>query len=169
MGDKTQLLALVLAARFRKPWTIMAAIFVATLLNHGLAAWGGAYVAAWVAPDHLRWALAFLFFAFGFWILIPDKDSEAPESGMFGAFLTTLIAFFLAEMGDKTQLATVALGGRYSNVWLVTVGTTLGMMASNAMVIFFGDRLLKRIPMNWIRRAACALFLLFGALILAGF
>jgi len=168
MGDKTQLLALVLAARFRKPWTIMAAILLATLLNHGLAAWGGVAVAELLGPRVLRWTLAIIFFVFAVWILIPDKEGEVEGAGRFGAFLTTLVAFFLAEMGDKTQLATVALGARYSSVWLVTLGTTLGMLASNALAIFFGDKLLRRIPMPWVRRAASVLFLAFGVLILVG-
>jgi putative Ca2+/H+ antiporter (TMEM165/GDT1 family) len=169
MGDKTQLLALVLAARFRKPWTIMAGVLVATMLNHALAAWGGQALASFVGPETLRWGLAVLFFLFAAWILIPDKEDEPKEVGHFGAFLTTVIAFFVAEMGDKTQLATIALGARYSNVLLVTAGTTLGMLASNALAIFLGERLLKRVPMQWIRRGASVLFVLFGAWILYKF
>jgi len=163
MGDKTQLLALVLAARFRKPWTIMLGIFIATLLNHALAAWGGGMVAKYAGPEVMRWSLALIFFTFAAWILIPDKEEELKDEGRFGALLTTIVTFFLAEMGDKTQLATIALGARYSNLVLVTVGTTLGMMASNALAIFLGEKLLKRIPMQWIRRTASLLFVLFGA------
>lgn len=166
MGDKTQLLALVLAARFRKPWTIMLGIFVATILNHALAAWGGGMAAAYIGPEYLRWGLALIFFAFAAWILIPDKEEELKKESRFGAFLTTVIMFFMAEMGDKTQLATIALGARYANLTLVTLGTTLGMLASNALAIFLGDKLLKRIPMQRIRQFACGLFVLFGILIL---
>ncbi len=169
MGDKTQLLALILAARFRKPWTILFGIFVATMLNHFIAAWGGAVVAAYIDPFYLKWGLAGLFFVFAAWLLIPDKEEELKTEGAMGAFFTTVITFFLAEMGDKTQLATIALGARYSNVGLVTLGTTLGMLASNGLAIFLGDKLLKRIDMKWIRRLASALFVLFGVLILLAY
>lgn len=168
MGDKTQLLALVLARRYRQPWVILAAIFVATLLNHGLASYAGAWVSTLVSPQTLAWILAGLFFAFALWILVPDKEEELKPVGKWGAFLTTLIAFFIAEMGDKTQMATIALGATYDadQTWLVTVGTTLGMMASNALALFFGEKLLQKIPMKWVRLFACALFVLFGILIL---
>lgn len=166
MGDKTQLLALVLTARFRKPWVILAGVFVATLLNHALASWAGAWLSAWLEPNTLRWVLAFTFFAFAAWILVPDKEEELKASGSAGAFLTTLVAFFLAEMGDKTQLATVALGARYDDPWMVTIGSTLGMLGSNALAIFFGQKLLARIPMQWIRVAASVLFALFGLAVL---
>jgi putative Ca2+/H+ antiporter (TMEM165/GDT1 family) len=166
MGDKTQLLALILAARFRKPWTIMLGIFIATVLNHALAAWGGGFVASYLSPDALKYGLAALFFLFAAWILIPDKEEEFKPVGRFGALVTTIVAFFMAEMGDKTQLATIALGARYSHLWLVTLGTTLGMLASNALAIFLGERLLRRIPMTWIRRIASGLFVAFGIFIL---
>jgi putative Ca2+/H+ antiporter (TMEM165/GDT1 family) len=169
MGDKTQLLALVLTARYRKPWVIFAGVFVATLLNHALASWAGGWIATLFAPLTLKWILALTFFVFAIWILIPDKEGELEENGRFGAFVTTVIAFFLAEMGDKTQLATIALGARYANTVLVTAGTTLGMMGSNALAIFLGERLLKRIPMQWIRIFACILFLVFGVGILLRF
>lgn len=162
MGDKTQLLALVLAARFRQPWVILAGVFVATLLNHALAAWAGGWAAAQIPSDYLRWGLAITFFTFAAWILIPDKEEEFKQAGRFGAFFTTVIAFFIAEMGDKTQLATIALGARYAETALVTVGTTLGMLASNALAIFLGEKLLRRIPMNRIRIIASLLFVLFG-------
>jgi len=168
MGDKTQLLALVLAARFKAPWTIMAGIFVATVLNHALAAWSGGFIASLVSPEVLTWVLALTFFAFAIWILIPDKADENETKGRFGAFLTTVIAFFLAEMGDKTQLATIALGAHYSNTSLVTLGTTLGMMFSNALAVFAGDSLLKRIPMKWIRIFASLSFTGFGFAVLFG-
>jgi putative Ca2+/H+ antiporter (TMEM165/GDT1 family) len=169
MGDKTQLLALVLAARYRKPWIVLAGIFVATILNHGLASWAGGWISSRVSPQMLAWVLAGTFLAFAAWILVPDKEEELKPSTRFGAFLTTVIAFFLAEMGDKTQLATVALGAQYANVFLVTVGSTLGMMASNALAIFFGERLLRRIPMKWVRVGASALFALFGISIAIGY
>lgn len=169
MGDKTQLLALVLTARYRKPWVILAGVFVATLLNHALAAYAGGWVASWFTPTQIKWGLALIFFAFAAWILIPDKEEELKSEGRFGAFLTTCVAFFLAEMGDKTQLATIALGARYANTVAVTVGTTLGMMGSNALAIFLGDRLLRKIPMKHVRMFASALFVLFGLGLLLGF
>jgi putative Ca2+/H+ antiporter (TMEM165/GDT1 family) len=162
MGDKTQLLALVLTARFKKPWTIMAGIFVATLLNHALATGFGNYVSSFMNPETLRWVLALLFFGFGLWLLIPDKEEELSTERKSGAFLTTLITFFIAEMGDKTQLATIALGARYSQTVLVTFATTLGMMASNGFVVFLGDKILKKIKMSWVRLFACLLFIFFG-------
>jgi len=169
MGDKTQLLALVLTARFKKPWAILAGVFVATLLNHALASWAGGWIATLFSPVTLKWLLAATFFIFAFWILIPDKEEELKETARFGAFATTVVAFFLAEMGDKTQLATIALGARYSNIWLVTAGTTLGMLASNALAIFLGEKLLRRIPMRWVRIFSCVLFLSFGVGILLRF
>jgi putative Ca2+/H+ antiporter (TMEM165/GDT1 family) len=169
MGDKTQLLALVLTLRYKKPWTIMAGIFVATLLNHALAAWGGEWVSQQISRQMLSWILGGIFIVFAGWILIPDKEGEVKETNRFGAFLTTTVAFFLAEMGDKTQLATIALGAQYASVTLVTVGTTFGMMASNALAIFFGDKLLAKIPMKTIRIIASVLFLIFGVAILIGY
>ena len=168
MGDKTQLLALILTIRYKKPWTIFAGVFVATLLNHALASWAGAWAASFFTPMTLKWSLAIIFFVFGLWILIPDKAEEIKGDGHFGPFLTTVIAFFIAEMGDKTQLATIALGAQFTNVWLVTIGTTLGMMASNAIAIFMGEKILRRIPMKYVRIFACVLFLAFGIAILIG-
>lgn len=162
MGDKTQLLALVLAVRFRKPWTILAGVFVATIFNHFLAAGLGDLVSVYIPRDTLKWILGGTFILFAAWVLIPDKDEGLKEHGHFGAFLTTVIAFFLAEMGDKTQLATIALGARYSDVVGVTMGSTLGMLVSNALAIFCGPQLLKKIPMNWVRAFAAFLFLVFG-------
>lgn len=166
MGDKTQLLALVLHSKFKKPWTILAGIFIATLLNHALASWAGAWISDFFSANTLSWVLAITFFVFAAWILIPDKEEEFRSTNQFGAFVTTLVVFFLAEMGDKTQLATIALGAKYDSTLLVTVGTTLGMMASNALAIFLGAKLLKKIPMQWFRRFASALFAFFGVLIL---
>lgn len=165
MGDKTQLLALLLTARYKKPWVILLGVFIATLLNHALATWAGGWLASLMGPTTLKWVLATVFFSFAAWILIPDKEEELKNESRWGALLTTIVAFFLAEMGDKTQLATIALGARYSNLMLVTLGTTLGMMASNALAIFLGDKMLKRIPMKWVRAFASALFVLFGVLI----
>ncbi|MGE3681723.1 MAG: TMEM165/GDT1 family protein [Bdellovibrionales bacterium] len=167
MGDKTQLLALLLAARFRRPWTILFGILVATLLNHALSAWAGERMAAVVDPTILRWLLAATFFIFAAWILVPDKNEELQsERTRFGPLLTTIIVFFLAEIGDKTQLTTVALGARFPNVALVTLGTTLGMLAANAMAIFLGDKLLERIPMRYVRWIASGSFAVSGLIIL---
>lgn len=162
MGDKTQLLAFALATRYKKPWAIMAGILTATLLNHGLASWGGAWISAHVPDRVLRWALAMTFFGFGIWILFPDKDEGAPREGRWGAFATTTVAFFFAEMGDKTQLATVALGARFGSFWMVTIGTTLGMLFSDGLAVFLGEKFAARIPMVWVRRGAAILFGLFG-------
>lgn len=162
MGDKTQLLALVLASRFKKPWTIMAGILVATLLNHALASWAGGWVSSLVAPQMMNWILAGIFFAFAGWILIPDKDEELKESNKYGAFVTTTVAFFLAEMGDKTQLATVALGAEFAKPLLVTIGTTAGMLVADGLAVFFGEALTQKISMKWIRIGAACLFAAFG-------
>lgn len=166
MGDKTQLLALVLASRFRAPWTIMSGILVATLLNHTLASLVGKWISLQVSPHTLVLILAGVFFAFAIWILFPDKEEELKASNRFGAFCTTVVAFFLAEMGDKTQLATVALGAKFANPLFVIIGTTAGMLASDGLVVFFGEALTKRISMKWIRLAASFIFALFGLAIL---
>jgi putative Ca2+/H+ antiporter (TMEM165/GDT1 family) len=168
MGDKTQLLALVLASRFRKPWTIMAGILVATVANHGLASWAGVYAASMIPPAVLKYGLAASFFAFAAWVLIPDKDGELSEAGRMGAFVTTVVAFFLAEMGDKTQLATVALGATFGAPVAVTIGTTMGMLVADGVAVFFGERLTSVVPMRYVRRGACALFALFGIAVLVG-
>jgi putative Ca2+/H+ antiporter (TMEM165/GDT1 family) len=166
MGDKTQLLAFALATRFKKPGPIMAGILTATLLNHGLASWGGAWISEHVAPNVLRIALAVIFIGFGLWILIPDKDDEQERRSRFGAYLTTTVTFFLAEMGDKTQLATIALGARFHSFLWVTVGTTLGMLVSDGLAVFLGEKFSDRIPMAYVRRGASLLFILFGVVIL---
>ena len=162
MGDKTQLLALVLAARFKKPVPILLGIFIATILNHALASYVGSVITPYVSQDILRIALAATFIIFGLWILIPDKDEGLNTSDKYGAFLTTLIAFFIAEMGDKTQLATVALGAKYPSMTMVTLGTTLGMMLANAPAVMFGQWFTDRIPMKWVHRVASVLFIGFG-------
>ena len=162
MGDKTQLLALVLALRFRAPWTIMAGILVATLLNHGLASVAGGMLSAYFAEETLKWILAITFFIFAGWILIPDKSEDLKHEDKYGAFLTTVVVFFLAEMGDKTQLATLALGAKFTNALLVTIGTTMGMLVADGLVVFFGEKLTQKIHMKWIRVFAACLFALFG-------
>ncbi|PZQ22456.1 MAG: hypothetical protein DI569_08375 [Sphingopyxis macrogoltabida] len=167
IGDKTQLLAILLATRFNRPVPIIAGILVATLANHALAALLGSQAAAFLDSSWFRYAVGFSFVAMAAWTLIPDKfdDDEAPKP-RFGAFLTTLIAFFLVEMGDKTQIATVALGAQYHDVLLVTTGTTLGMMIANVPAIFLGHELLKRVDLNKVRLIAAALFLVIGIWVL---
>lgn len=169
MGDKTQLLALVLAAQFRKPWPIMAGILVATLLNHALASYAGSFITAYISAEILKWLLAATFIGFGLWILIPDKDEGFKEKHNWGPFLTTTVAFFFAEMGDKTQLATVALGAKFSAPLWVTFGTTLGMLGADGLAVFFGHKFTDKIPMTLIHRIASALFILFGVGILLGY
>lgn len=170
MGDKTQLLSFVLAAKFKgRPWAIIAGIFAATIANHLAAAFVGDWVAANVTPDVMRWVLGLGFLGFAAWALIPDKldESDARPRAM-GAFLATLVAFFLAEMGDKTQLATVALGAKYASLSAVVMGTTLGMMAANVPAVLLGERLTRYVPLSKMRFVAAALFAIFGCLILAG-
>jgi len=167
IGDKTQLLAIVLAARFRKPLPIVLGILLATIANHLLAALVGAGAAAWFESDLFRYAVAVSFVAMGLWTLVPDKlDEGEPAPPRFGAFLTTLVAFFLVEMGDKTQLATVALAARFQDVWAVAAGTTLGMMLANAPVVVVGAKLVERLPMKPIRLAAALLFVAIGCVML---
>jgi putative Ca2+/H+ antiporter (TMEM165/GDT1 family) len=170
MGDKTQLLSLVLAARFRKPWPIAFGILVATLANHALAAAAGAWVTTLLGPQVLRWVLGSSFIAMALWMLIPDKLDEsgsgrAPRLGVFG---TTFIAFFLAEMGDKTQVATVMLAARYSAWAAVVTGTTLGMMAANVPVVWFGERIMRRVPVRVVHGASALVFGLLGVGALSG-
>jgi putative Ca2+/H+ antiporter (TMEM165/GDT1 family) len=161
MGDKTQLLSLVLAARFGRPWPILWGILVATLANHALAGAVGASVTAWLGPQWLRWILAGSFIAMAAWMLIPDRldDDDAPAAPRHGVFVTTVIAFFLAEMGDKTQVATVMLAAQYQ-VWLAVVaGTTLGMMLANAPVVWFGERMMRRVPVRAVHVVSALIFL----------
>ena len=163
IGDKTQLLALMLAARYRKPLPIILGILCATLANHALAAWIGAEVAAWVGPQTMRWILGATFIVMAGWCLIPDKAAEGPQAARkAGAFLATLVAFFLVEIGDKTQLATVALAARFHSLTIVTMGTTLGMLLANAPVVLFGDAIAKRLPLNIVHAVAALLFLALG-------
>lgn len=169
MGDKTQLLAFMLAARFRKPWAIISGIFIATILNHGLASLLGSWVGQNVDPQIMKWVLGLTFIGFALWILVPDKEDEAETERPWGAFLTTLVVFFLAEMGDKTQLATVALAARYQDVFWVSLGTTLGMLFSNGLAVFFGPLITQRIPFNYVRIITSILFFAFGVAILVYF
>ncbi len=164
MGDKTQLLALLLAARFKRPWPIVAGILVATVFNHALAGAVGAWVQASLSPSTLRWALGLSFLAMAGWTLIPDRieDDEAAVAQKHGVFLATLVTFFLAEMGDKTQLATVALAVHYAAPVAVVVGTTLGMLIADVPVVFVGERLARRIPMRLVHGVAALIFAALG-------
>lgn len=171
MGDKTQLLSLLLAARFRKPWPIVAGIFVATLANHALAGAVGSWVTNLLGPETLRWILGGSFIAMAVWMLIPDKldDGDAPSQGShLGVFATTVVAFFLAEMGDKTQVATVMLAARFHAWAEVVAGTTLGMMLANAPVVWFGDRIVRRVPIRLVHAVSAVVFLVLGAAALLG-
>ena len=170
MGDKTQLLAIVLAAMFRRPWPIVAGIFVATLANHAAAGALGGWVAQALGPDVLRWVIGASFLAMAGWMLIPDKiDGDAAGSQhRFGVFGTTVIAFFLAEMGDKTQIATVMLAARYQALVTVTLGTTLGMMIANVPAVLLGDKAVKFVPIQWVHRIAALVFAALGVAMLMG-
>jgi putative Ca2+/H+ antiporter (TMEM165/GDT1 family) len=163
MGDKTQLLAFSLASRFRRPWVVMGGILVATLANHTLASSVGVWIAAHVPQRVMAGVLAATFFAFGLWTLRPDTLEASDKPSRFGPFLTTAFLFFLAEMGDKTQLATVALAARFHSAAMVTIGTTLGMLAADGLAVFLGDRLAGRVQGRWMRITAASLFFLFGA------
>lgn len=169
MGDKTQLLSLILAARFRRPWPIAAGILVATLANHALAGALGSWVTTLLGPEVLRWVLGGSFLAMAVWMLIPDQYDDQGETGKgpgLGVFGTTLVAFFLAEMGDKTQIATVMLAAQYHAYLWVVAGTTLGMMLANVPVVWLGDKLTRRIPIRTVHMVSAAIFLLLGALVL---
>ena len=170
MGDKTQLLAIVLAATFRRPWAIVAGIFVATILNHAAAGAVGGWVAQALGPDILRWVVGVSFVVMAGWMLIPDKiDDEAPRAlSRLGVFGTTVVAFFLAEMGDKTQIATVAMAAHYGTPLLVIIGTTLGMLIADVPAVFVGDKLAARIPMKLVHSIAAAIFALLGMATLLG-
>ena len=165
IGDKTMLLAILLAAKFRRPGPIIAGIFAATLVNHALAAWAGAEVAGLLDGFWFRLAVGLGFLAMAAWTLVPDKvDDDAADATVDrGAFLTTLIAFFAAEMGDKTQIATVALGARYHAVALVAIGTTIGMMIANVPAVLLGDRITRLVPLRWVRIGAALIFAGLGA------
>ncbi|AUC06314.1 TMEM165/GDT1 family protein [Acinetobacter lwoffii] len=166
MGDKTQLLALLLAARFRKPVPILVAILLATLINHGLSAVLGQWVTTVIGPEVLLWIVSIGFIAMAVWMLIPDELGDENASinkwQKFGVFGATFILFFLAEIGDKTQIATVALAARFDSVFWVMLGTTLGMMLANAPAVFLGDKLANRLPISLIHKIGAAIFLVIG-------
>jgi putative Ca2+/H+ antiporter (TMEM165/GDT1 family) len=159
IGDKTQLLALLLAARFRKPVPIVIGILVATLLNHALAGWFGALLAHWLTPGVLRWSVAASFLAIALWTLKPDRIDDAQHLPARDAFLATTIAFFIAEIGDKTQVATVLLAAKYAPLWQVVAGTTVGMLAANVPGVLLGSRFAERLPLRAARIVAAILFL----------
>jgi putative Ca2+/H+ antiporter (TMEM165/GDT1 family) len=169
IGDKTQLLAFILAAKFRKPAPIILGILIATLANHSFAGALGSLITSLVGPYTLRWALGVSFLAMAIWTLIPDKfDEKDARLGHFGVFGTTLIAFFLAEMGDKTQVATVALAAQYKAFFSVVAGTTLGMMIANVPAVLLGGRIANRMPVRLVHAIAAAIFAILGAATLMG-
>jgi putative Ca2+/H+ antiporter (TMEM165/GDT1 family) len=162
IGDKTQLLSFALTARLRAPRAIILGILVATLANHALAATAGVWIAGQISPKMLRYGAAALFCTFGLWALRPDKLDRVPAAHAAGAFATALAAFFIAEMGDKTQLATVALAARFQSLAVVVAGTTLGMMIANIPAVLVGEKLAERIPLRFVRWLAAGLFILTG-------
>ena len=167
IGDKTMLLALLLSARFRQPGSVIAGILVATLANHALAAWAGAALAGWLAGPWFQLAVAIGFLAMAAWTLVPDTLDEMPVAASGRqAFITTTAAFFVAEIGDKTQIATIALGARFNDVLAVTIGTTVGMMIANVPAVLLGEKLLARVPIRAVRAAAAAVLAVLGAAML---
>ena len=163
VGDKTQLLSLVLAAKYRKPWPICLGVLVATLVNHAIAAEVGAWLGSWLTPDVQRWLVGGSFIVVAIWALFPDKtDDSAGKRGGHGVFLATLIAFFLAEMGDRTQIATAILAAHYQPLWEVIAGTTTGMLIANVPVVFLGARFAAKLPLRTARICASLLFLALG-------
>ena len=170
MGDKTQLLALLLAARFHRPLPIIAGIFVATLLNHAVAGALGAWLTTLLDPQWLRWLLGGSFIAVALWLLVPDRSDDAPAAahGRLGVFGVTVVAFFLAEMGDKTQIATVILAARFDALAAVVLGTTLGMMLANVPAVLLGDKVIKWVPIRWVHLAAALAFAGLGVAVLFG-
>ncbi len=167
MGDKTQLLALFLATRFASKTAIVFGILIATLLNHAISAWLGVEVANWLPESALSWVVGISFILVGLWLLIPDKDdSEDNKMLKYGAFGATFVLFFLAEIGDKTQVATVLLGAHYGSVWMVLIGSTVGMMLANVPVVFAGNWLMGKINADLTRKLACLLFLIIGVITL---
>jgi putative Ca2+/H+ antiporter (TMEM165/GDT1 family) len=171
IGDKTQLLALVLAARYRgRHVAVVLGILVATLANHGLAAAAGSWITEAVGAETMRWIVGASFLAMAAWILVPDKleQDKGGRTERLGAFGTTLVAFFIVEMGDKTQIATVALAARYGSIAAVVAGTTLGMMIANAPAVWLGERVLRRVPIRLVHRIAAALFAALGVVALLG-
>ncbi len=170
IGDKTQLLAFLLAARFKKPVPIILGILAATVVNHGLAGALGAWITHSISPDILRWVLGASFIGMAIWTMIPDKieDEETQVAKRFGVFGATLITFFLAEMGDKTQIATIAMAAHYADPLLVVIGTTLGMLIADVPAVFVGDKLANKIPMKLVHSVAAAVFAVLGIATLLG-
>ncbi len=169
IGDKTQLLAFLLAAKFRRPVPIVLGILVATIANHAFAAAVGAWVASLMGPDVMRWVLGLSFLAMAAWIMVPDEiDNDEASLAKYGVFLTTLIAFFIAEMGDKTQIATVALAARYESMIAVVAGTTAGMMLANVPAVLFGERIARKLPLRLVHGIAALMFALLGVGTLLG-
>lgn len=170
IGDKTQLLAFILAARFKKPLPIILGILVATLVNHGIAGALGAWITATISPEILRWVLGLSFIGMAIWTLVPDKieDEETQIAQRLGVFGATLVTFFFAEMGDKTQIATVAMAAHYATPVLVVIGTTLGMLIADVPAVFVGDKLASRIPMRLVHAVAAMIFALLGIATLLG-
>lgn len=170
IGDKTQLLAFILAARFKKPLPIIAGILAATIINHGLAGALGAWITAAISPEVLRWVLGASFVAMAAWTLIPDKieDEETQIASKLGVFGATFATFFLAEMGDKTQIATIAMAAHYANPWLVVVGTTLGMLIADVPAVLVGDKMAHKIPMKLVHAIAAGVFAVLGIATLLG-
>jgi putative Ca2+/H+ antiporter (TMEM165/GDT1 family) len=170
IGDKTQLLAFILAARFKKPIPIIAGILVATVINHGLAGALGAWITSAISPEILRWVLGASFIGMAIWTLIPDEieEDETLVAKRFGVFGATLITFFLAEMGDKTQIATVAMAAHYAQPLMVVIGTTLGMLIADVPAVFVGDKLAHKIPMKLVHGIAAAVFAVLGVATLLG-
>ncbi|WP_454184665.1 TMEM165/GDT1 family protein [Parvibaculum sp. MBR-TMA-1.3b-4.2] len=171
IGDKTQLLALILALRFRQPWPVVWGILAATLANHALAAWAGVELAGFMDRELMTRLVGVSFILMGFWALIPDKApeddaTELERTKRFGPFLATVIAFFLVEIGDKTQIATAALAVRFDSVLHVAAGTTLGMMFANVPVVFFGEKVARFVPLGWVRATAAFIFIALGAVTL---
>jgi putative Ca2+/H+ antiporter (TMEM165/GDT1 family) len=169
IGDKTQLLAFLLAARFRRPLPIVAGIFVSTIANHAFAAAVGALVSHLLGPSVMRWVLGLSFLAMAAWIMVPDKiDEEESQLAHLGVFMTTVIAFFLAEMGDKTQVATVALAARFPSTVAVVAGTTFGMMLANVPAVYFGERIAHKVPLKLVHGLAALIFAALGVATLLG-
>jgi putative Ca2+/H+ antiporter (TMEM165/GDT1 family) len=171
IGDKTQLLAFILAARFKKPVPIILGILVATIANHGLAGALGAWITAMVSPEILRWVLGLSFIGMAIWTMIPDKmedEKDARVTEQFGVFGATLVTFFLAEMGDKTQIATVAMAAHYATAVMVVIGTTIGMLIADVPAVFIGDKLSSKLPMKLVRSIAAAIFAILGLATLFG-
>ncbi|HEV7490077.1 MAG TPA: TMEM165/GDT1 family protein [Rhodanobacteraceae bacterium] len=168
IGDKTQLLSLILAAKYRKPWPICAGILAATLVNHALAGSVGVLVASYLTPEILKWIVALSFFSVALWTLKPDEadDAEAARGARYGVLVATMIAFFVAEMGDKTQIATIVLAAQYHPLWQVVAGTTIGMMLANVPVVWLGSRFAEKLPLKAARIAAAVLFGALGLWIL---